>query len=837
MFEDRGAGNVLWTGRVQGADYEGVQLTLQDGYLMAWLGEPSRSQFHLQARPDGRGRLAPAGGPPPGFCPGAVVPPAGGPPSELEKLASPPRSADRPRRVVSASNHDRLDIAVFYTNGALENWGSVGGSATAIQAALDYLNRVLRNGEIPVTANLVHSEIAPIELETPVSTLLKLQWNARTARARYEHGADLVHLFNAESFEEIGACGRAYLLLKRDTVESFAPYGYGWTSNGTGCGYQWSLTTFAHEVGHNLGANHDPENSNVDPAAAVTPFAYGHTDLTRFRRIATVMSYGAGSNTEWEPFFSSVRHQPAGWTIGIAGERENERAVQQTVHEVVRTSDHVPRELGPPPPWPPVDIKGRATSSRSVHLTWVDDAHNEVGFVVWRRIVDGEWERFSVLPADSEEEHVTGLLPARRYEFAIGAYNNNETNNASYGEWVTVQLPAPEKPAAPSELTAVTVDNTSVRLTWVDNSDDEDGFEIQFRPQGGGWRTYRRVTADTESADVAGLEPGGHYTFRVRAYNAGGRSSSNTATIVLPAVEYTDCVPTAPQITFDHGYTVSMCIEYLENGEGPIVEKDALDYGLDSRESGLLYFFDRDNSEVLIKVLDACAVNGHRWVFVAPVTTLAFNLYVDETATGKRWMHRNPRGDQTATTKSDLEAFPCGAAGSSTPAAAGGDGIHGVDLVDAGFPAASGTTASSTPIVSTLQPSVVVAQAISGGEGTDCEPQSVLSLSGGYTVSMCVEYLKDGEPVVVGAKDYELDSEQSAILYFFDRNNAEVLIKVLDGCNLNGRRWVFVAPVTSLAFNLTVESPDADDEVWTHANRLNQTAAAKSDLTAFACSN
>ena len=394
--------------------------------------------------------------------------------------------------------------------------------------------------------------------------------------------------------------------------------------------------------------------------------------------------------------------------------------------------------------------------------------------------------------------------------------------------------PPGERPAPPRSLKVSATSPASVRFTWTDNSDNERGFRVQRRLQGQRWQTAKTVVPNSEAAEIDGLVRGGRYDFRVQAFNDNGSSNSNVVTVVLEALEYTDCVPTAPQITFGHGYTVSMCIEYLDKGVGPIVRADAQDYGLDSRESGVLYFFDRDNSEVLIKVLDACAVNGYRWVFVAPVTTLAFNLYVDEMATGKRWMHRNPKGDLAATAKSDLEAFPCDAAGSSAAAVAGGDGIHGVDLVDAGFGATPVLPLSSTPAGFPLQPPAAVAQAISGGEGTDCEPQPVLSLSGGYTVSMCVEYLKDGEAVVVGAKDYELDSEQSAILYFFDRNNAEVLIKVLDGCALNGHRWVFVAPVTSLAFNLTVESPDG--EVWTRDNRLNQTAEARSDIMAFACS-
>ena len=83
------------------------------------------------------------------------------------------------------------------------------------------------------------------------------------------------------------------------------------------------------------------------------------------------------------------------------------------------------------------------------------------------------------------------------------------------------------------------------------------------------------------------------------------------------------------------------------------------------------------------------------------------------------------------------------------------------------------------------------------------------------------------------AWDYGLDSDQSGLLYFFGRDNAEVLVKVLDGCAVNGHRWIFVAPVTDLAFNLVVESPDGPR--WTHANRLGQTADAASDVAAFPC--
>ena len=46
--------------------------------------------------------------------------------------------------------------------------------------------------------------------------------------------------------------------------------------------------------------------------------------------------------------------------------------------------------------------------------------------------------------------------------------------------------------------------------------------------------------------------------------------------------------------------------------------------GWASGQAGILWFFDRGNAEVPVKVLDGCADNGHRWVLVAPVTDLAF---------------------------------------------------------------------------------------------------------------------------------------------------------------------------------------------------------------------
>ncbi len=70
----------------------------------------------------------------------------------------------------------------------------------------------------------------------------------------------------------------------------------------------------------------------------------------------------------------------------------------------------------------------------------------------------------------------------------------------------------------------------------------------------------------------------------------------------------------------------------------------------------LFYFFSADNPELLVKVLDGCALNGHYWVFGSAATDLNYGLRV--------WDARLRVEKRYFRTKwnpliSDVEAFPC----------------------------------------------------------------------------------------------------------------------------------------------------------------------------------
>ena len=132
-------------------------------------------------------------------------------------------------------------------------------------------------------------------------------------------------------------------------------------------------------------------------------------------------------------------------------------------------------------------------------------------------------------------------------------------------------------------------------------------------------------------------------TFRDgRVFSAGGGGGRGN---------YSSCVPERP-VFWLGDYRVSMCYETVDGHIGPVY-----DWGMGPGQSGLVYFFDRDNAEVLVKVLDGCGVNGYYWVFLAPVTDLGLNLYVEDRR-GRSWSYRNRIGVQ-ASTSSDTSAFRC----------------------------------------------------------------------------------------------------------------------------------------------------------------------------------
>jgi hypothetical protein len=73
-------------------------------------------------------------------------------------------------------------------------------------------------------------------------------------------------------------------------------------------------------------------------------------------------------------------------------------------------------------------------------------------------------------------------------------------------------------------------------------------------------------------------------------------------------------------------------------------------------ESGFFTFFDPSNVELTIKVLNACGLGGHYWVFMSGLTNVGVKVTVTDTKTGAVKTYNNPQ-NRTFAPVLDTSAF------------------------------------------------------------------------------------------------------------------------------------------------------------------------------------
>ena len=73
-------------------------------------------------------------------------------------------------------------------------------------------------------------------------------------------------------------------------------------------------------------------------------------------------------------------------------------------------------------------------------------------------------------------------------------------------------------------------------------------------------------------------------------------------------------------------------------------------------DSGAFWFFEPDNLELLVKVLDGRTVNGRFWVFYGALSNVGYTIRVTDTFTGIERRYENPQGRMAS--RGDTRAFP-----------------------------------------------------------------------------------------------------------------------------------------------------------------------------------
>jgi hypothetical protein len=106
---------------------------------------------------------------------------------------------------------------------------------------------------------------------------------------------------------------------------------------------------------------------------------------------------------------------------------------------------------------------------------------------------------------------------------------------------------------------------------------------------------------------------------------------------------------------------------------------------------------------------------------------------------------------------------------------------------------------------------------------------SILTLGNRFEVSAIWETASIGDTV---AQPVQL-TQDSGYFWFRDPNNVELVVKVLNGCGVNNRFWVFVAGLTNVGVTLTVEDTFTG-ATRTYTNPVNRPFLPVQDTNAFA---
>ncbi|MEM8934313.1 MAG: hypothetical protein AAGE94_24180, partial [Acidobacteriota bacterium] len=232
-----------------------------------------------------------------------------------------------------------------------------------------------------------------------------------------------------------------------------------------------------------------------------------------------------------------------------------------------------------------------------------------------------------------------------------------------------------------------------------------------------------------------------------------------------------------------------------------------------SLDSGLFTFFDADNWEVLVKVLDGCGLNDRFWVLAAATTDQAYTLRLTDRASGIVREYVNAPGRRSPAII-DTDAFASCDAATSAPVS----------------PAAAPSIAAS-PAPSRSIDSAAVRTTATSAKVDGCPNDRLCLQEGRFEVAVRWRDTGgtegDGQPVDVRSAD-------SGLFTFFDPSNWELMVKVLDACDFNGRYWVLGAATTDVGYDLVVtDTTDGAEQVY--SNPLGTVSPAIIDVEAFAC--
>ncbi len=408
------SGGYVWSGTLDGLEYGEVDLVVNNGLVIGnvfTLNEVYEIRYSGQSavhviRQIEQGEL----------------------PNEADVHVAPLGTDGRSPEVgASADTADTIDVMVVYSDDARAAAGGTAAIENEIVLAEQDTNQGYANSGIAQRIRVVHTaEVAYAETGDASTDLSRLRGSSdgymdQVHALRDTHKADIVMLL-VSNFD---ACGIAYF---QSTISaSFEAYAFGVVQQGF-CSV--SNHSFAHELGHIMGAHHD--RYVVSPTPANT-YYYGYVNTPD--RWRTIMAYNnncadLGFNCTRLRYWSnpevSYNGDPMGVTVGLADAADNQRRLDESALTVANFRDGDDGTGNPPPndDFNNAIVIGTPeynnTQSTENATTAADDPYmgcyinDKHAHSVWYRYTAPEDGELLVATVDSDYDTVLGVFTGRR---------------------------------------------------------------------------------------------------------------------------------------------------------------------------------------------------------------------------------------------------------------------------------------------------------------------------------------------------------------------------------------------------------------------------------------
>jgi fibronectin type 3 domain-containing protein len=201
----------------------------------------------------------------------------------------------------------------------------------------------------------------------------------------------------------------------------------------------------------------------------------------------------------------------------------------------------------------PQNLASTAIGANQINLTWnaATDNVGVTGYRIERSQGSGSnaYSQVIVVPGASWSD--AGLLGGTVYNYRVRAVDaaGNVSGYSGVTTATTGMAPDTTAPTVPTSLAASVVSTSQINITWTASTDAVGvaGYRVE-RSTGAGSTNYTQVAAPTgTSYNDTGLTAGTVYNYRVRAIDAAGNLSGNTAPIAATTSMSPDTVaPTVP---------------------------------------------------------------------------------------------------------------------------------------------------------------------------------------------------------------------------------------------------------------------------------------------------